>query len=341
MEKRDYQMDNIRFFLIFSVVLGHLLEQFSGYYSSMLYRFIYTFHIPVFVFITGFFAKFKPKKILLAQIYPYVLFQTLYLVFYARVITGEGTVTFSYMTPYWMLWYLLVVILYNMLIPLLQWERAAERLLIFVCSVGAALLAGYDASIGYYMALSRFFCFLPFFVAGYFAGHDPGNSPFQHLPPGKKGCLAAVCLVMLLFAERFVLLHRGSFPEDVLYGSFSYAERGYTWKHRALLMGIGFAWVLVLRLAAPDRKLPVISVIGKNTLPIFLFHGFLMHLLEKNHFFHYNQMENLMLAAVIALLIILILGSPMAARIYNWFFTGHWIEALLVRIEEHGKRKVN
>jgi len=48
---RNYSLDNIRFFLIFTVVFGHILEvcdQFAG--SWLVYNFIYTFHMPAFIF---------------------------------------------------------------------------------------------------------------------------------------------------------------------------------------------------------------------------------------------------------------------------------------------------
>ena len=54
--KRDYSLDNVRFFLIFSVVFAHLLEVCTPFrWSWLIYKFIYMFHMPLFVFISGFF----------------------------------------------------------------------------------------------------------------------------------------------------------------------------------------------------------------------------------------------------------------------------------------------
>ena len=68
MRQRDYKMDNIRFFLIFCVLLGHFLELFVGAFSSDLYKIIYSFHMPAFLFLTGFFARFNRRKIVLKLI---------------------------------------------------------------------------------------------------------------------------------------------------------------------------------------------------------------------------------------------------------------------------------
>lgn len=62
--EREYQYDNMKFILILLVVFGHLLEYIRGDISENIYRIIYTFHMPVFVFISGYFAKFKKKKII-------------------------------------------------------------------------------------------------------------------------------------------------------------------------------------------------------------------------------------------------------------------------------------
>lgn len=327
MEQRDYKADNIRFVLIFCVVFGHLLELFSGQAAGFIYRLIYTFHMPAFIFLTGYFAKFKPKKILLSLIWPYFLFQTLYRLFQAYVIDGAGSATLQYTTPYWILWYLLATVFYYMLIPLLQWESIAGRVCIFATSVAVSLLAGLENTLGYYMTLSRFFCFLPFFVAGYYLGKRTPNLPKK---TGSRGgqALFLICLILVAVLEWFVLNDPEGFTKQVLYGSYSYAGGGFTWKQRLLLLALGFAWIGVLFTIVSDRKIPVVSTIGSNTLPVFLFHGFAVRILGKEAVFQYTQTENILLAVGIALAVLLLFGNPCSAWICKWCFTGHWLEAL-------------
>lgn len=325
MALRNYKADNIRFLLIFLVVFGHLLEQFSGKYTDYLYRAIYSFHIPALIFLTGFFAKFNPRKILFSLIWPYFLFQTLYQLFQGYVISGADTVTLSYTTPHWLLWYLLAVIFYYMLIPMLQWDGLLAKGIVFAVSVAVSLLAGLDKNVGYYMSLSRFFCFLPFFVAGFYCGHQPesrGLAKKIQVPAG------LVCLVVLVFAMYYILQNASLFPRNVLYGSYSYASANYSYKERLVLLLTGFAWIGLLFMIMPKKELPLISAIGKNTLPVFLFHGFAMRLLAKERVFHYSQTVNLCLAAAIALVIVLLLGNSVSAWICKWCFTGHWAYAL-------------
>ena len=50
---RNYRMDNIRCILIFLVVFGHMLTWIPK--ADTPYRIIYLFHMPAFLFLTGYF----------------------------------------------------------------------------------------------------------------------------------------------------------------------------------------------------------------------------------------------------------------------------------------------
>lgn len=325
--QRNYRVDNIRFLLIFLVVFAHLLEYIPGKTADSLYRLIYTFHMGAFVFLTGYFAEYKPKKILLSLLWPYFLFQTLYKLFYGYVIQEAETVTLTYTTPYWLLWYLMAVVFYYVLIPMLQQKDLQGRLLGLGIAVAASLLAGMDETVGYYLSLSRFFCYLPFFAAGYYAGHRQGALSYS-AGKGMRAALLLGCLVFLILAENHVLTEAELFRRNVLYGSYSYAKEAYSWMERILLHTIAFAWIGVLFLTVPGRKLPVLSQIGGNTLPVYLLHGFLIRLIRKWKVFQFSEGENLWLALGIAAGLVLLFGNPVSAWLCKWIFTGHWITVL-------------
>jgi len=61
MENRIALWDNLKFFLVTCVVIGHFADQFtdvSKIYDSI-FLFIYSFHIPLFIFIAGLMLKNK------------------------------------------------------------------------------------------------------------------------------------------------------------------------------------------------------------------------------------------------------------------------------------------
>ena len=64
-EERIYYWDNLKCLLIFLVVVGHFLIPVyhdSGRSIEAVYFFIYLFHMPAFIFVSGFFAKSYLKK---------------------------------------------------------------------------------------------------------------------------------------------------------------------------------------------------------------------------------------------------------------------------------------
>lgn len=166
--ERNYQIENLKIILIFCVIFGHLLETLEGGYG--LYKIIYSFHMPMFLFLNGWLAprNYASKKTMFKLVYPYVLFQVLYQLFHAYVI-NEGSEEFcvQFSTPYWLLWYLLSLIFYYLLIPAIATESRKYAVAALVGTVILALVIGFDNTIGYYMSLSRTFVFLPFFVFGY------------------------------------------------------------------------------------------------------------------------------------------------------------------------------
>ena len=58
-KERDYLWDNIKALLIFFVVAGHVLEMnpVRCEFAMGVDAFIYSFHMPAFVFASGFFSK--------------------------------------------------------------------------------------------------------------------------------------------------------------------------------------------------------------------------------------------------------------------------------------------
>lgn len=323
--KRLYRFDNIRFFLMFLVISGHFLEITKGYGNTcLLYRIIYLFHMPAFIFISGYFAKYHPKKILFQFICPYVSFQFLYQIFdfYVLNTDSEKKLMFQFTTPYWVLWYLLVMILYYFMIPFIDTQRKSIKCLIFACSILLSLLNGYDISIGYYLSLSRFFTFLPFFLAGYYVGHDDmirnklesyaGRYRFQVLS------ITGVCFGC------FYIWKNKKISAFALYGSCSYSAAGYNFISKLLLLlfaffGIAFLFFVLFR---SNRKVPVISSIGAHTMSVFLLHGFLVKLIGKYGFLGQDSGKNMLWVVLLTLVIMVVLGNPVSAGVFRKVFCG-------------------
>lgn len=324
-EKRLYKFDNARFFLMFLVILGHFLEITKGYGNeALLYRIIYIFHMPAFIFVSGYFAKYKPKKILLHFIFPYVIFQFLYQLFdfYLLNTNTDKKLVFQFTTPYWILWYLLVMIFYYLLIPLIDTDKKYPKYFILISSFLLSLLSGYDTSIGYYLSLSRFFTFLPFFVAGYYVGCD--NDIQNKLECYGCKCWFKILNIISICFACFYIWRNKNINAFALYGSCSYSAAKYNMITKLLLLLFAFSGIVFLFFVPSklNSKLPIISHIGCHTMPIFLLHGFFIKLIAKYGFPAHDSIKNLLWIFVFIFAIMILLGNSISAAVFHKFFTG-------------------
>lgn len=275
---RNYRFDNIKFILITLVVLGHLLELVDGPIANNLYRIIYLFHMPAFIFITGYFAKFNPVRILRSLIFPYIILQVLYLAFHNLFILEKDAFTLQFTKPYWILWYLMTVTFYYLLIPFFQTEDRKKQLFIVAASIVVSLLAGYDKNIGYFLSLSRFFTFLPFFLAGHYLAKDKCLEQSFN----KKGhALILPSIAAIGVALSIIYIINSPIRYQVLYGSYSYKAMEYGPGIKLLLTVFAACWIMLLLRVIPNKKIWGLSLIGKNTFLIFILHGFLIELANK------------------------------------------------------------
>lgn len=268
---RDDSLDNIRFGLIFSVVFAHLLEVCSPFAGMwMIYKWIYSFHMPAFLFLFGYYVRFSPKKIVCRWCIPYIIFQSAYL-FFARAVLKTNP-AFQFTTPYWLLWYMLACIYYQLLVPLFATDSKRRQITTVLCAFVISFLVGYENSVGYYMSLSRFFVFIPWFLMGYYYRK---NHQLEKLLAGPKKrpavlvgpLLVLVCLVPVL----------NGIPKELLYGSYSYRNCGGALWMRVIASSTAFLMILMIFVGIKPyfgKKLPIITNIGQNTWPVFLLHGF-------------------------------------------------------------------
>ena len=163
---RDPHPDNVRGILIALVVIGHTLEPLDQPTGDAVYRFIYSFHMPAFVALTGYFSRSfvaRPRSYvrLVSQIaVPYVIFQLLHAGL-AVVVDGDPF-SFDLLIPAWTLWFLPAMFFWRALTPLLRKIPGAIGFSVLLSLCAAAV---WDDLPGI-LALNRTIVLLPFFVLG-------------------------------------------------------------------------------------------------------------------------------------------------------------------------------
>ena len=151
--------------LVTLVVVGHsllLLPQTEAVHR--LYHFIYVFHIPAFVLVTGYLSRsftWTPKRLrslVRTILVPYLLFELL-LTYYRHLIDGASMHNL-WIEPHWPMWYLLATFIWRLATPALK----ALGLWAVPVSVAISLLGGYVT--WPYLSAGRILGLLPFFAIG-------------------------------------------------------------------------------------------------------------------------------------------------------------------------------
>ena len=261
--------------------------------------------MPAFIFLFGYYARYSPSKIVFRWVIPYAVCQTVYILFAKYILKSD--VALQYTTPYWLLWYMLVCIFYQLLLPLYDIAHKRGQLAALVISVLIALAVGFDDSVGYPMSLSRFFVFQPWFLLGlYCRKHDA----FDRLSGlhGKR-CVVLLVVSVILVGMSCIFIYQSDLLNLMLYGSASYANAGGSVWMRAALYGVALCWLLFLFVVVKPllrRRIFCVTSIGQYTLPIFLLHGFVVKWLDC---YAPGRISSVLHVAFLTCLIVLVFGN--------------------------------
>ena len=267
---RDPWLDNAKMGLVTLVVLGHgwtVLPQTA--LNSHLYDFLYVWHIPAFVFLTGYLSRsFAYTSDRMWQLFrtvavPYLLFECAMALF--RVHVGGERLEDLFADPHWPMWYLAALFFWRLLTPIFQPMRGGVAV-----ALGCSLLAG--LWFGDTLDLARVFGLLPFFVLGLKA------TP-EHLEPLRvPGVKVAAVLALVGIAVITRYTDRLAATEWLYYRS-RYDEMT-TSDAEAVLIRLAVIALGALGAFAFLALVPRVggwfAGMGTYTLVVYLFHGFVV-----------------------------------------------------------------
>ncbi|MCM3667556.1 acyltransferase family protein [Mesobacillus maritimus] len=332
MKQRDYFFDNAKFILIFFVVFGHLIQSFihENEIVYTLYKVIYTFHMPAFILVSGFFArgfyqKGYIKKIAKKLILPYLIFQLIYSIFY-YFLYNESSIAIDPLNPHWSLWFLISLFFWHiMLFGFSRLKPAVGLSLALAIGLGV----GYFDWISNYLSLSRTFVFFPMFLLGFYLTKE--NVQMLTRPPFR-------IIAVIPFVASFIFY--SSFPDisyQWLFGSKSYSALETT-ETIGMMIRLGLyilSTIMVFSFLAivPKSKFFFTSL-GRNTLYVYLLHGFFIRIFRESEVPHYlSYTENIVLLAALSFLLTLLLSSKLATAVAQPF-----IELKVTLLTKYKKR---
>lgn len=246
---RNAHYCNLKLGLLFLVILAHWIEPsiWSDPDLYQLYRLIYLFHMPLFVFLSGLFLNSSAGCLRqLRRVLP------IYLVCQSIAVALGKT---QWPTPWWFLWYLPSLCCWLGLAALLL-RLKRLRWLILPLSVALACLAGTVPWIGRTYSLSRTIVFFPWFWLGVLLPPD--------IPWHKLRLLPLPALLLLSPDISAVTLYHAAPCPPLL---------------RLKCYGLALALGLFVISWCPRRRFPWTRA-GADTLPAYLLHGPLVYLLR-------------------------------------------------------------
>ncbi len=299
--KRNYHFDNIKAFLIFLVVFGHLIEplRYIPLFKSTSFI-IYSFHMPLFILISGYFSKPSTKGLgkLLKLLLKYeIIYAVIYfLLFGSSGQTGGSILEFiTYaLQPIWVLWFLLSLVFWRLL--LIAYEKHPIAIVIILSLIIGFNFVPFNFRI---LSLGRTLSFFPYFLIGYLAKKH--HFDFEHLRRDKTFVLYFGGLLIAFWA-----MFSGSVSDDMLYGATSLTEGNYSlFAHAAFKLNsylIALAASIIVFNLIPSYE-TIYSKIGPRTLPIYLLHPIIIWCLMKIGFF--NQLRDFRSLFTFAILVVL------------------------------------
>ncbi|MGE6629035.1 acyltransferase family protein [Bacillus sp. NPDC077027] len=332
MIEKDLKLSNIKGLLIFLVVFGHLIElNKQNYYQ--LFVFIYAFHMPLFIFISGYLAKRIKLSKIINLFLLYIIFQSFF-DWFLYFIGEYKTLAFHYGKPQFHLWYIVSMIFWYVL----AWGLSKLRLhligklsifiLIFIVCLISRWYTGsivetvkefYPNFTSYTLSYQRTISFAPFFFAGFFMTKDNLNAVYKFIKPTiAKVLLIATASLAILFIEftpNLEWLFRGSF------GIKRFLANDENYMLKMILHYLLSAWLCLLLLISISNKKSILTKWGDDSLGIFLFHPVFVFLLRKTEFMNeWSGDTQFIFYFALAFVVVSFLGSNFFTAI-SWFIT--------------------
>lgn len=303
--KRNAYFDNAKFIFIFLVVLGHMIQPFINHSTAVhtFYMWVYTFHMPAFIFLSGFFAKGSGSiqyigRLARRLLIPYIIFQILYTAFYIYV--GKMNVETDLFYPRWSLWFLLSLFCWHVLLII---YKRFPPIISLVLALQVGIIVGYFSEVGHTYSLSRTFVFFPFFLAGYWVTEKHLNYLKHRLVKGSALIVMGIIAIAIYIAPEFNsgwLLASKSY--DVLglpkHGGFA---RLLVYMTSTFMAASVLAWI-------PERRF-YWTKLGERTLYVYLLHGFFIQYFRMEDLFQIKSTFDFLGLAILSMLIVLLLAS--------------------------------
>ena len=308
MKQRDFLFDNYKAFLIILVVIGHFIELTSEDNNFLIAMkwIIFSFHMPAFVFISGYFSRKKQDLYRMIQqlLIPYLIFEVLYYVLYT-VILGKDT-SLALLYPKFSLWYLLAMFMWKLVTPLV---KKIPGYLWIAFAVGLAV--GASSLDDNYLTLPRMLTFYPFFLMG----TDLDRGSIDRLRTRFSRGQALILFTLINGILAWVALE-SELSVKIFYGRYDYEyldltnTEGVALRIICYLISAIMIYVVAILIPGAENNF---SSLGQKTMSIYLFHGLIFAVFRRGEVWYQslgNIVENVILLGASVITIWLLCQKP-------------------------------
>lgn len=296
---RIYYWDNFKALLIFLVVLGHFLLPIydTSRLVEIVYYFIYLFHMPAFIFVSGYFAKrYMQKEVpnvnkLLGFLLIYMIYKLLLWVIQSAF--RSEPIEYSLFKEGSAPWYLLAMFFWYVFLPLFAQFKASVSVtiaLILGCIIGFEPLAGT------FGVSQRVIVFLAFFLLGYY--FDGKVIEVLTTEKIKKFSIGFLIIIGVVIIWKVDLIDK---YDEIVYAMNPYSQMEGTEIQMMCLRIVWYVIAAIITLAVMSlipRRETVFSYIGARTLDIYVIHRLIREFFDQMDLYRFFDNNGFLLLGV-------------------------------------------
>lgn len=304
-KQRSSYWDNIKGLLMLLTVFAHILFpwQDRSEFINRTVDCIYLFHMPAFVFVSGFFGKSERSRSF-GEIIKLIV---LYFIF--NSVMGFTYGFTSLLQPMYSYWYLVALVVWRLTAHYIAKFRWIQLILFVI-----AVFAGFYPDIDNTFAAARIIGFYPYYMMGYRLDEERSAELVsrKYSKRAVVGIPAALVTAVMSFAAAGYFQYTDDALQMAAYddplGPFG----------RIVLYVTAFMAVCVLRYLSPDRNIPLLTMFGRYSLSIFILHRPITLLLS-DHIPELPVSYMFIVAVLAAFVICMALGNGFTAKVMDRF----------------------
>lgn len=341
LKERSEVIDFIKGVAIILVVYGHAIQYTSGdnyltnglFFDNIVFKWIYSFHMPLFMLVSGFLFKNYENKNLKEKIldrtkkliYPIVAWQTLWSLRYIFIDSNDIFLIFYIKELIYGLWFLWAIFYSSLVIIVVEKICKYERGRVLIYFLGVII----SIVLPDYLGSSVYKYMYPFFIIGYY------NKNFlERLKNFKRIQIIYIIFLLVLYLLLFKYFNYNSY---IYTSGYSILKNGNINLYQITIDVYRFAIglvgsILVITLSylffLVDKffYLKNIKYLGKETLGIYIITGYIYSIIIKFYFIknlNLNYLKAFLYSLIFMLISLIIVRIIKKIKILNIILLGN------------------